>query len=78
MEKLAYEFLVEVGGKMEAELIKSYLEAEGVPVEIFQESIMASSYPTTFAPAQIFVPKTQIKEARQLLKQFQNEGDKKE
>ncbi len=75
MEKLAYEFLVEVGGKMEAELLKSFLEAEGVPAEIFQDSIMSSSYPTTFSPARIFVPKAQYEEALQLLEQFQNGND---
>ncbi len=36
MEELKYELLAEVYGRMEAELIKSYLEANGIDVELFK------------------------------------------
>jgi len=75
MDKLTYELLVEVNGRMEADLLKSFLEAEGIPVEIFQESVGVNNYPTTFGNlgnAQLFVPKDRAVEAHELLKQFQD------
>lgn len=81
MDKLTYELLTEVNGRMEADLLKSFLEAEGIPVEIFQESIGVNNYPTTIGNlgyAQLFVPKERAAEARQLLEQFQgSQEDKK-
>jgi len=47
MDELKYELLAEVYGRMEAELIKSYLEAHDIDVELFQESIGQNIYPTT-------------------------------
>lgn len=81
MDKLAYEMLVEVNSRMEAELLQSYLEAEGIPVEIFQEAIGHSIYPVTIdglGLTQLFVPKVHAAEARKLLEQFQKAKDKKE
>jgi hypothetical protein len=74
MDKLAYELLIEVQGRMEADLIRSYLEAYGVPVELFQESVGHSAFPVTInglGRVQLFVPKKQAKEARSLLEQYQ-------
>jgi len=80
MDKLTYELLIEVNGRMEADLIKSYLEAEGIPVEIFQEAVGHHVYPVTIdglGLTQLFVPKVRAVEARELLKQFQDlKGDK--
>jgi hypothetical protein len=73
MEKLAYEVLVEVLGRLEAELIESLLEAEGIDVELVQESIGHSIYPVAvdgLGRVQIFVPKKKIKEAREWLKVY--------
>ena len=39
MDELKYGLLAEIYGRMEAELIKSYLEAHEIDVELFQESI---------------------------------------
>ena len=78
MDKLTYELLIEVNGRMEAELLKSFLEAEGVPVEIFQEAIGHHIYPVTIdglGRTQLFVPKVRAVEARKLLKQFQDPKD---
>ena len=79
MDKLTYELLIEVNGRMEAELLKSYLEAEGVPVEIFQEAIGHHIYPVAIdglGLTQLFVPKDRAAEAHKLLEQFQNNEDK--
>lgn len=82
MNKLAYELLVEIQGRMEADLIKSYLEAYDVPVELFQESVGYNIYPVTIdglGRVQLFVPKEKMKEARRLLEQYQtSDGREKE
>ncbi len=70
MEELKYELLAEVYGRMEAELIKSYLEANGIDVELFQESIGQNIYPTTvdqMGRVQIFVEKVKMDEALSLM-----------
>ena len=66
--------LMEVNGRLEGEMIESYLEAHGIDVELVQESIGHSAYPVTvdgLGRVQIFVPKDRIAEARELLKIFQ-------
>lgn len=70
MDELKYELLAEVYGRMEAELIKSYLEANSIDVELFQESIGQNIYPTTvdqLGRVQIFVEKIKLKEALELM-----------
>jgi hypothetical protein len=74
MDELKYGLLAEVYGRMEAELIKSYLEAHEIDVELFQESIGQNIYPTTIdslGNVQIFVKKEEIEEALILLKEIQ-------
>ncbi|MCA1900277.1 MAG: hypothetical protein LDL50_06170 [Chloroflexi bacterium] len=74
MSEMKYELLAEVYGRMEAELIKSYLEAHGVAVELFQESIGQNIYPTTIdslGNVQIFVEKEKMKTAASLLEEIQ-------
>jgi hypothetical protein len=74
MDELKYELLAEVYGRMEAELIKSYLEAHEIDVELFQESIGKNIYPTTIdalGNVQIFVEKEKMEEALILLKEIQ-------
>jgi hypothetical protein len=76
MDTMKWEKLMEVQGRLEAELIESFLEANGVDVELFQESIGHSAYPVMIdglGRVQIFVSKNQIQEARELVKDF-NEG----
>lgn len=74
MDELKYELLAEVYGRMEAELIKSYLEAHEIDVELIQESIGQNIYPTSvdsLGNVQIFVSKDKIQEALELLKEIQ-------
>jgi hypothetical protein len=74
MDEMKYELLAEVYGRMEAELIKSYLKAHGIDVELFQESIGQNIYPTTIdalGNVQIFVEKEKMEEAIALLEEIQ-------
>jgi hypothetical protein len=62
-----------VQGRLDAELIESYLEANGIDVELIQESIGRSAFPVTIdglGRVQIFIPKDKANEARELLKNF--------
>ena len=80
MDNMKYERLVDIQGRMEADLLESYLEAQGIDVELIQESIGQSAYPVTvngLGRVQIFVPKDKVREARELLKAYQ-EGSEKE
>jgi hypothetical protein len=74
MNELKYELIAEVYGRMEAELIKSYLEAHEIDVELFQESIGQNIYPTTIdamGNVQIFVSKDKVNEALELFEEIQ-------
>jgi len=80
MDQLTYEKLVEVNGRLEAEMIESLLEAEGIDVELVQESIGHTIYPVTvdgLGRVQIFVPKNKVDEAREWLKTYR-EGTQEE
>ena len=70
MDELKWERLVEVYGRLEAEGLKSLLEAEGIPVELIQEAAGKVIAVTVdgLGHVQIFVPKKQIQEARAWLK----------
>jgi hypothetical protein len=74
MNDLAWEILTEVQGRLEAEFLKSYLEANGIDVELFQESVGQTMGITIngLGTVQIFVPKVQAAEARQLLEEYNN------
>ena len=75
MDELKWEVLTEVQGRLEAEFLKSYLEAQGIDVELFQESVGHHIYPVTIdglGRVQIFVPKEQSAEARKLLDEYNN------
>ena len=74
MDEMKWEVLVEIQGRLEADLLESYLEAHGIDVELFQESVGHTIYPVTIdglGRVQIFVPKEKLTEARQLLETFQ-------
>ena len=75
MDELTWEVLTEVQGRLEAEFIKSFLEAQDIDVELFQESVGHHIYPVTvdgLGRVQIFVPKEQAKAAQQLLDEYNN------
>ena len=74
MDDMKYEILTEVSGRPEAEFLKSYLEAQGIEVVLFQESVGQTMGLTVdgLGTVQVFVPKDQAAEARQLLEEFNN------
>lgn len=75
MSELKWEILTEVQGRLEAEMIRSYLEAHDVPVELFQEAVGHHVYPVTvngLGRVQIFTSKEKIIEARELLRAYED------
>ena len=81
MEEMKYEKLTDVQGRLEANMVESYLEAQGIDVELIQESIGQSSYALTvdgIGRVQVFVPREKIEEARQLLKELREGIDEDE
>ncbi len=75
MDELTYEKLTEVHGRLEAEMIESLLEAQGIDVELIQESVGHTSFPVTIdglGRVQIFVPKDKLQEGRAWLKTYRD------
>jgi hypothetical protein len=75
MDQLTYEKLTEVNGRWEAEMIESLLEAEGIDVELIQESVGHTIYPVLvdgLGRVQIFVPKSKVLEAREWLRAYRD------
>ncbi len=73
MEELKWELLTETNGRPQADLLKSYLEAEGIEVELFQEAVGHHIYPVMIdglGRVQLFVPKGQLKQAQELLEAY--------
>jgi len=78
MDELKWDLLTELSGRFEADLLKSYLEAEGIGVQLFQEGAGQDIYPVTFGPlakVQVFVPNDKINDARSILENFNSQGD---
>ena len=74
MDDMKWEKATEVYGRLEAELLKSFLEAEGVPVELFQEGAGQSVYAVNVGAlglVEVFVPKERLAEALELIAAFQ-------
>lgn len=75
MDEIQWEKATEVYGRLEAEMLKSFLEAEGVPVELFQEGAGQSAFAVGIGAlglVEVFVPKEKFAEAHELIEAFQN------
>lgn len=73
MENLKWELLTETNGRLDADVLKSYLEAEGIQVELFQEAVGHHIYPVTIdglGRVQLFVSKEQIVRAKEMLEAY--------
>ena len=70
MDELKYEKIGEANSRSEAEVIESFLKAEGIDVELIEESVSHSAYVLSQARVEIFVPKKKAKQALKLLKPF--------
>lgn len=79
MDALIWEKLVEVQGRLEADLLESYLEAHGVDVELVQEAVGRTVFPVTvdgLGRVQVFVSREKAAEARRLLEEYQQNTNK--
>jgi len=72
MDEMKYAMLTEVLGNWKAEIIESFLKAEGIDVVLVQDSLSQSAYANPFAPVQVFVPKEGLRQASALLKTFED------
>ena len=72
MDEMKFTQLVEVLGRWKAEIIEGLLKNEGIDVVLIQDSISNSTYANPFAPVQIFVPKEDIQQAREILDTFED------
>ncbi len=70
MDEMKYEKIAEANSRAEAEVIESFLEAEGIDVELVEESISHTAYAVATARVEIFVPNEKAKQALKLLKPF--------
>ena len=80
MDELKWERLTEVQGRYNADVLKSYFEASGIEVELFQESLGQHIYPTQLdilGRVEVFVSKEQVDAARELLKEYNNAMEQK-
>ena len=68
MNEMKYTKLTEVLGRWKAEVVESFLESEGIDVELIQDSLSHTFYTHAFAPVQIFVPNEKLEEARELVR----------
>ena len=69
MSEMKWEKLTEIYGRLDADVMKSFLEAEGIPVELFQEAVGHHAFPTTvdgLGRVQLFVPKEKMAEMEAL------------
>lgn len=67
--------LLEVNDRLEAEIIKDALEAQGIPAAYFQEGVVQFGYPVSVGPmsvVEICVPGDQLEEAEAWLEAYEN------
>jgi len=79
MDELKWQLLTETNGRGQADLLKSYLQAEGIEVELFQEAVGHHIYPVMIdglGRVQLFVPKAQFALARELLAAYNASEDR--
>lgn len=77
MDDLEWELVGEFYGRLEADLIQSYLEARGIEVALFQEAVGHHIYPVTIdglGRVQLFVPKDKTAEAKELIAEYRESG----
>ncbi len=73
MDEMKYELFAEINGRSEADLLKRYLEANGVDAELCQESLAQNKDQTIdddMSVVQIFVGKAKVGEALILMKEL--------
>jgi hypothetical protein len=63
---MKYALLTEVLGRWKAEIVESFLKSEGIDVVLVEDAVAQSAFANPFAPVQIFVPKENLEQAREL------------
>jgi hypothetical protein len=79
MDELKWELLTETNGRQQADLLKCYLEAEGIEVVLFQEAVGHHVYPVMIdglGRVQLFVKKEELVEAREVLAAYNTPEDR--
>lgn len=74
MSEQTWEFLTDVDGELNAEIIRGLLEAQGIPVNLSQEGV-GKVYGLTigeFGRVEILVPSDFLAQARQVLTDLNN------
>ncbi len=75
----AWQELIEVNGRLVAEELKSYLEACGIPVLLFQEGAGIDAFPVAIGSSlgrvQLFVRKVDLAQAKELLENLPDSAD---
>jgi len=74
MDNLKYEKIGEANSRAEAEVVESFLKAEGIDVVLVEESISRSAYAFPLTGVEIFVPKEKVQQALKLIKPFDDIG----
>ena len=67
---MLYTKLTDVIGRWQADILESYLKSEGIDVVLFQDTMSYVTLTAVFAEVQVYVPKASLKQARSLLKMF--------
>ncbi len=78
LDELKWERVGICNGRMEAELLQSYLQARGIEVVLVQEAVGHNIYPVTIdglGRVELFVSKEQSAEARELITDYQKPGE---
>jgi hypothetical protein len=73
MDELKWGLLTQTAGRLQADLLKSHLEAAGIEVELFQDAVGHNIYPVMIdglGRVQIFVPKAQLAAARAIIAEY--------
>jgi hypothetical protein len=75
MSKTGWATLLQVNSRLEAEILKEALEAQGIPAAIFQEGAMHYVYPVAIGPlasVELCVPKERLGEAQAWLADYES------
>ncbi len=73
VDQLKWTLITQINGRLEADLLQSYLQAHGIEVILIQEAAGHNAYPVTIdglGRVQLFVSKTQKAEARKWLNEY--------
>ena len=71
MDNLTYQRIGIVNGCWKADLIESFLKAEGIDVELIQDAMTHYMNRSAFDPVQVYVVNNQVSEALELLESFE-------